>query len=1105
MLTVHFYGDRLPLAIPQDSDQTAEELIVAAVRVLGISPLGRHLFGLRNTANVLWVSLSKKVSSLPDRTSLQLRLRFRTPSLERLKSLDPTAFQYFFHQVRADFLAGQLPELIQQPEDGLGLVVTDILLHLLSHPGMKVGDIELRSFLPRELNGMANRLNVKRNAEKLVESFQRRDANYVRERYLYKVEESQCAHGREEYVVERAEGTAVSNVRLSIDPFHAEHPGLRYAPHQTRKPTWHHLCRIEDIVFVSTRYRDLTVEVSRRSGTPCYFKLPSIDHLQSFVGCLSGYYRLMCTWTFDLCRELSTPSLSFLRSNKCHGPVGSAFAAKKLRVKGGEEVGVVLLRECDTHYDTYILDVMTGPDQPITSLTVLKYGDKYHQQDSDTMHNSLSDLLKFLIKSESEVKVSRVLPPSDYDGAQALLLCSSKDSQVMQEDHAGPRVISMRHLTCAKEQITRGRFSDLFRAQWTTQSNKEVAVKVPKLNNVADIEHFLAVASDLCLVQCECVVGVYGACLNPPALVMEFLPRGPLHTYLSERRDLMKEVELVEAATYLARALWYLNTEAIHHNNIRCHNILVAEHTNQTFKVKLADPGGVRYDQRDLHWIPREYHQHPPLALRDPTTDTWAFATTLWQIFSYGDSPLPGADMEEVRSLYSTGHLLARPDPCPPDLYKVMVRCWCPDPQARRQPQAVMRDVNQILYQVFNSRKTHAYQTLNHLADDSEGENGEVEGENETEEADENASVTTQLTTLTYSDGSAAQVTLSQFPDSVVDDIISLKITPTNLLYDPGAFPTPPALPSSVPSPVPNCNTLAELLLPPAAAHRLIDLAPSPPSQPLRLDKADIKFGMKIGEGNFGQVYRGLMTDSQGRQNTVAIKTLKAVGQIADLKREVDIMKELRHGNIVQLLGLVESEGEGEDMYMVMEYLPMGSLKEYLKTRPDHITNTLLLKFARDIAEGMDYLEQRRVIHRDLAARNILVAGPHAVKITDFGLAQTPNRGNYYIRQTNRALPLPWYALECIEYGKFSHRSDVWSYGVTCWEMFTRGEEPHLPQKPDVLIQQLRIGQRLNLIPPCPSGVYNKLIRPCWDKEPQARPNFSTLITVVEELQEEFL
>lgn len=68
--------------------------------------------------------------------------------------------------------------------------------------------------------------------------------------------------------------------------------------------------------------------------------------------------------------------------------------------------------------------------------------------------------------------------------------------------------------------------------------------QVPKLSSMVDSEHFLAVLSDLCLVQCECVVGVYGVCLNPPALVMEMLPLGPLHTYLIQRKELMKEVSI---------------------------------------------------------------------------------------------------------------------------------------------------------------------------------------------------------------------------------------------------------------------------------------------------------------------------------------------------------------------------------------------------------------------------------------------------------------------------------------------------------------------------------------------------------------------------------
>ncbi|MPC18244.1 hypothetical protein E2C01_011122 [Portunus trituberculatus] len=96
MLTIAFYGDWPHLVLPQDSDQTVEDILVAAARVLGISPLCRHLFGLRNCSNRLWV--------------------------------------------RADFLAGEIPELIKHPEDGLGLVVTDVLLHLLNNPGRKVGD-----------------------------------------------------------------------------------------------------------------------------------------------------------------------------------------------------------------------------------------------------------------------------------------------------------------------------------------------------------------------------------------------------------------------------------------------------------------------------------------------------------------------------------------------------------------------------------------------------------------------------------------------------------------------------------------------------------------------------------------------------------------------------------------------------------------------------------------------------------------------------------------------------------------------------------------------------------------------------------------------------
>ncbi|KAK7084396.1 hypothetical protein SK128_007784 [Halocaridina rubra] len=168
-------------------DQMVEDIVVASAQVLEIKPLCRHLFGLRDSAKRLWLAPSKTTESLPKGITLQYRMRFKAHSLERLKYLDLKAFEYFFYQVRADFLAGEIPELITDQEDGLGLVVTDVLLHLLNNPGKKVSEVELKNFMPKELNGLASRHNVKKKTEKLIETLQKRDPSYIRECYLAKV------------------------------------------------------------------------------------------------------------------------------------------------------------------------------------------------------------------------------------------------------------------------------------------------------------------------------------------------------------------------------------------------------------------------------------------------------------------------------------------------------------------------------------------------------------------------------------------------------------------------------------------------------------------------------------------------------------------------------------------------------------------------------------------------------------------------------------------------------------------------------------------------------------------------------------------------------
>uniref|UniRef100_A0A3P8XKU1 Tyrosine-protein kinase n=1 Tax=Esox lucius TaxID=8010 RepID=A0A3P8XKU1_ESOLU len=272
-----------------------------------------------------------------------------------------------------------------------------------------------------------------------------------------------------------------------------------------------------------------------------------------------------------------------------------------------------------------------------------------------------------------------------------------------------------------------------------------------------------------------------------------------------------------------------------------------------------------------------------------------------------------------------------------------------------------------------------------------------------------------------------------------------------------------------------------------------------------------------LGEGHFGKVELCRYDPcGDGRGELVAVKSLKpeSRGQLGcHLRREVDTMRELYHQNIVKYKGVCSEEG-GRTTKLIMEYLPAGSLKEYLPRRRDQTDLRRLLHYALQICQGMDYLGSHRFIHRDLAARNVLVENESTVKIGDFGLTKSMKEDkSYYTVKEVTDSPVFWYAPECLLDCKFYTASDVWSFGVTLYELMTYCETSSSPTtvflemlRPTQgqmtltrLVEMLRAGRRLPCPSHCPESVYS-LMRRCWEIDQENRIQFKELVTELEEL-----
>ncbi|KAJ0065307.1 hypothetical protein NL108_007028, partial [Boleophthalmus pectinirostris] len=306
-----------------------------------------------------------------------------------------------------------------------------------------------------------------------------------------------------------------------------------------------------------------------------------------------------------------------------------------------------------------------------------------------------------------------------------------------------------------------------------------------------------------------------------------------------------------------------------------------------------------------------------------------------------------------------------------------------------------------------------------------------------------------------------------------------------------------------------------------------------------------LKLGEPLGRGAFGQVVEAAAfgIEKATTCTTVAVKMLKEGATASEYRALMSELKILihigHHLNVVNLLGACTKPGG--PLMVIVEYCKHGNLSSYLKSKrgeyspykrkrvssqrwtrseedmtegdlglgkiaqldictgtassdDEHLTMEDLISYSFQVAKGMEFLSSRKCIHRDLAARNILLSENNVVKICDFGLARDVYKDPDYVRKGDARLPLKWMAPETIFDRVYTTQSDVWSFGVLLWEIFSLGASPY----PGVCIDEsfcrrLKEGTRMRPPEYATTEIYQTMLD-CWLDRPTDRPTFAELV-----------
>ncbi|XP_049595825.1 tyrosine-protein kinase receptor TYRO3 isoform X3 [Syngnathus scovelli] len=273
--------------------------------------------------------------------------------------------------------------------------------------------------------------------------------------------------------------------------------------------------------------------------------------------------------------------------------------------------------------------------------------------------------------------------------------------------------------------------------------------------------------------------------------------------------------------------------------------------------------------------------------------------------------------------------------------------------------------------------------------------------------------------------------------------------------------------------------------------------------------------GLMLGKGEFGSVREAFLKKDDCQVQKVAVKVLRsditASGDIEQCLKEAAYMKDFHHPNVIQLIGVSLQRRHAQRLPVPMVVLPFmkhGDLHTFLLLsrlgdQPFDLSAHVLVQFMLDVARGMEYLSGHNIIHRDLAARNCMLDENMVVCVADFGLSKKIYSGDYYRQGSVSKLPVKWIALESLADNIYTTQSDVWAFGVTMWEVMTRGKTPYPGVENSEIYEYLIRGERLKKPAECRQDIYD-VMHSCWSPVPKCRPTFQRLVVLLEELRLSF-